>query len=129
MYGYLKAFSATFQLEQHVQFETRVVQAVPVAASKMPAPDQPAQPSDSTGRGNGSVHSGSNGIGSCDIAPSEQRWQVTTTRAGGGDSAAGYQTTRVFDALVVCNGHFSEPRLPDAAGNLPPTQCNAIMPM
>jgi cation diffusion facilitator CzcD-associated flavoprotein CzcO len=46
------------------------------------------------------------------------RWQLTSRRCGvavSGDEAVAAQE-EVFDALVVCNGHFSEPRLPDIPG-------------
>jgi cation diffusion facilitator CzcD-associated flavoprotein CzcO len=37
------------------------------------------------------------------------RWEVETERAGA-------VTTRTFDALVVANGHYSQPRVPPVAG-------------
>jgi hypothetical protein len=131
VYGYLKAYAAIFQLEQHVQFQTQVVRAVPVATLPSAVTGTPAQPSNgsSSGVSTSGAHATSKGaVGSCDIPPSEQRWQVTIAPAHRGKSTAGAATrpdtadnqiTSVFDALVVCNGHFSEPRLPDAAGDLP----------
>lgn len=139
VYHYLKAYAATFKLEQLVEFRTTVVRARPVAALQSAAacgaaaarsvPDI-AQPSSNgaaslTQNGgssaNGATANGfSAAVGSSSIEPDQQRWQVTTAPAGppsSRGSEAGGQSTRVFDALLVCNGHFSEPRLPDAAGS------------
>lgn len=134
VYNYLKAFAATFQLEQHVHFRTRVVRAVPVAASQSAAASaQPIAGSDGGAAQNG----GSRGVGSCDIDPEDQRWQITTAPAAAGRNAAGAgsqpaiadgQSIRIFDALLVCNGHFSEPRLPDAAGGRLVPYCYGFSP-
>lgn len=137
VYHYLKAYAETFQLEQLVQFRTTVVRARPVAASQSAAASEAAARSvpdaaqpitngnggatqNGAGSANGGTTSGSStAVGSSSIEPGQQRWQVTTAPAGlkgGQGGGAGGQSTHVFDALLVCNGHFSEPRLPDAAG-------------
>ncbi|KAL2921029.1 Flavin-containing monooxygenase FMO GS-OX-like 5 [Bienertia sinuspersici] len=40
-----------------------------------------------------------------------RKWLVKHTRIGGGDK--GSKVDETFDAVVVCNGHFTEPRIAD----------------
>jgi len=46
------------------------------------------------------------------------RWEVSTATSSpaSSDSAAQLYSTQVFDAVVVCNGHYSQPRLPSVKG-------------
>lgn len=116
VYNYLKAFAAAFQLEQLVRFNTRVVQALPVADSATASGDGGSSISS-----NGVSDSGQHGtVGASSIDPQQQRWRLTTAPAHGspGADGPGGEAVRTFDALLVCNGHFSEPRLPDAPGRL-----------
>ncbi|XP_057810999.1 flavin-containing monooxygenase FMO GS-OX-like 4 isoform X1 [Salvia miltiorrhiza] len=44
-------------------------------------------------------------------AADDRRWVVKSKRKGGGDG-----DDQVYDAVVICNGHYSEPRIVDLPG-------------
>lgn len=94
---YLEAFAAEFQLLQHVRFRTVVQRLAPVDAADAAA--------------NGGSSSSSS------APPDWLRWQVTTQPAADGQAAASSSSTsELFDAVMVCNGHYSRPRLPQLPG-------------
>lgn len=64
---------------------------------------------DGGGGGNGGI--GGGGGGSGDGSSVTEQWKVTTAPAAGG-----CEEEHAFDAVLVCNGHFSEPRLPPSPG-------------
>ena len=99
VYAYLKAFSAAFGLDSLLRLNTRVVRALPVTEAQNGAEGKNASRISGDGDGGGG-------------GSRQERWRVTIAPAAGGSG----QSERTFDALVVCNGHFSEPRLPDAPG-------------
>ena len=43
------------------------------------------------------------------------RWAVRSRRVSGGD---GGEESEVYDAVVICNGHFTEPRVAEIPGIL-----------
>lgn len=47
------------------------------------------------------------------MAADDRRWVVKSKRRDGGDGV-----DEVYDAVVVCNGHYSEPRIADLPGNI-----------
>ena len=48
-----------------------------------------------------------------EVAPAPPGWSVTVEPVGGGES-----TTQTYSAVLVCNGHHWDPRMPDLAGEL-----------
>lgn len=103
---YLEAFAEEFQLLQHVRFGTVVQKLAPLndaAAAAAPA----------AANGNSSSSSSS-------APPDWLRWRVTTQPAADGHAAASSSgagsISKLFDAVVVCNGHYSRPRLPQLPG-------------
>ncbi|GAX79852.1 hypothetical protein CEUSTIGMA_g7292.t1 [Chlamydomonas eustigma] len=91
---YLEAFADHFQLQEHIKFNTKV-QRVQLVKSH---------------------------IASCiDCIPSYQTgsWQVSTcsTNQGCTEEVADQQSVlETYDAVVVCNGHYSQPNIPDIKG-------------
>ena len=94
---YIEAFAERYNLSRLVQHHTTVEAAAPLPPG---------------GSGSG-------------ISAAWQRWQLSLRRSSG--AAAGTSgrppgsgshplEQRQFDALVVCNGHYSEPRLPTVPG-------------
>ncbi|KAK4751753.1 hypothetical protein SAY87_020551 [Trapa incisa] len=88
--SYLKGFARDFAVEEMVRFDTEVVKV------------------ELLGGGGGEEHGG--------------RWRVksrktTTTKTDGIDwSGGGEESDEVFDAVVVCNGHNTEPRIAECPG-------------
>lgn len=107
---YIEAFAERYNLRRLVEYHTSVEAAVPL----MPDGD-----------------CGGDGGGSSSNA-AWQRWQLSLRRgsgaAAGTSSGSGEVSSRSgsrhqeeleqqqFDAVVVCNGHYSEPRLPAFPG-------------
>lgn len=58
------------------------------------------------------VPAGAGGASSSAAPPGWLRWEVTTAEVASSSSSS----TQVYDAVVVCNGHFSRPRFPDLPG-------------
>lgn len=87
--SYLQLFADMKQLHPHIQYNTQVLSAAPADNTN----------SSSTG---------------CSSNP---RWQLTSVQLDESGQAVGDATEQVFDALVVCNGHYSEPNLPGVPGD------------
>lgn len=87
---YLAAFAAHYGLLRHVRFGTEVAGVAPLPPAAPPA--DPSQPS------------------------SERwwRWRLEARRAG--DPGATSSRAEEYDAVVVCNGHYSRPRVPEFPG-------------
>ena len=105
MRAYLDAFADAFDLKRLVRFHTRVLEAEPVATD-VSLPEETSE--------------------SSDAHPARHQWRLTSeplppatdaSPAASADGASGGSTTELFDGLVVCNGHYSEPRLPPAKGD------------
>ncbi|KAI3437777.1 hypothetical protein D9Q98_000224 [Chlorella vulgaris] len=98
---YLEAFAEAFGLLQHICFNTEVQHLAPAAPSD-------GGPSSSSSSASKSAASSSS---------SWQQWDVTTRptqpQPGG---APGASCTQRFDAVVVCSGHYSQPRVPHFPG-------------
>eukprot|EP00793_Prasinoderma_coloniale_P001785 PRCOL_00003591-RA len=101
---YLEAYADRYGLREHVRLGTRVLEATPVDAAadgapqvRLPAPDW-RRPGAAVG-----------------LVPDTTAWRVTSSGAAGGDGGS-ERRVEVFDALCVCNGHYSEPRLPALPG-------------
>jgi cation diffusion facilitator CzcD-associated flavoprotein CzcO len=92
LYHYLKDFCAAFGLADAIRLNTKVVRVA------MAAPP----PRDACG-----------GVGY-----SNAKWLVRTRRVEvePDGSEAGVDAEEVFDAVVVANGHYSQPRLPSIEG-------------
>ncbi|KAF6256908.1 hypothetical protein COO60DRAFT_1702105 [Scenedesmus sp. NREL 46B-D3] len=100
--AYLQMFADMHQLHQHVQFNTQVLQAVPMPAA---AGSSTAQNSNASSTANGSSSSGA-----------ATKWQVQSVRLGPDGQAEQQPQQQEFDAVVVANGHYSQPNLPDVPG-------------
>lgn len=89
---YLEAFAKRFKLDECVRFNTRVVSATPQ-----------------------SDHSNQNGTRQL------TRWEVTveqTVACSNGSTPPDHNclAPQIVDAVVVCNGHYAEPRVPPMPG-------------
>ena len=108
-------------LLQHVQLHTEVQHIAPVRAARNGSTD---------GSSNCSTDASASARAGSPAPPLEWlRWEVTTTPTGSSQqrpftaassstaeaSSSGSSTTQ-YDAVVVCNGHYSRPRLPQIAG-------------
>ena len=125
--AYLRAFAEAYDLEHLVRCRTRVLRVEPLAADSPHDVFVHEAPASADGRGPAANGAGSAANGADPAAC--HRWRVTsepvpddprlsavtvpapTDAAGGGDSEE-------FGAVVVCNGHYSEPRLPRNSGPL-----------
>ena len=90
--AYLDAFANYFNLKKWIRFNTKVIKVAPIIE-------------------NGSEReSQTNGHGTTVCNNNWPRWQVAsiTTLPNGEEST----TLEIYDAVVLCNGHFSEPRVP-----------------
>ncbi|CAN6203297.1 unnamed protein product [Urochloa humidicola] len=90
VYFYLKDFCAAFGLADAIRLNTRVLR---VAVAPPPLRD------DASSGGAGDV-----------------KWLVRSVRVEPDGSEEGDATEEVFDAVVVANGHYSQPRLPKIQG-------------
>jgi hypothetical protein len=140
---YLKAFANHYHLLELVRFNTCVMSVAPVSSTASIAEASvAAKPAKHTSSaGNSAVSSTDQQSAAQQPSPSPDvpwtRWNVTwlgrTDPTGNGiccpgpvpsvmpGPAAGARDTRVmqsevFDAVLVCNGHYTEPHLPDIPG-------------
>lgn len=90
---YLEAFADHFGVRDAVQLNTRVTDVRPVA-------DAAAVRSEP------------------DSSPTAKKWEVRTqpTPQPGEDSSTAMEAVGVYDAVMVCNGHYSSPRTPGVPG-------------
>jgi cation diffusion facilitator CzcD-associated flavoprotein CzcO len=122
---YLEAFAEEFGLLQHVRFGTEVQRLQPVQAAAAAA-------AGASGEAGGSSDASGSASSSGSAAPDGWlRWEVTTQPAqqgqqhqqGDSPSASpgcsgtgASSSSQQYDAVVVCNGHYSRPRLPQLPG-------------
>lgn len=132
---YLQAFADRFHLQELVHLSTEVVRAVPVQAStaahqqagsvaastqQQPHQQQPAAPNPPVPWQRWQVTW--RGLGACGIHTNSSTAAVRAAAAGGaacvadGPAPASAEHTELFDALLVCNGHYTEPNVPDIPG-------------
>ena len=105
--AYIQAYAAHFNLLQYVQFGSEVLAAQP--------PPPAASHGAAAGEGSSSSSGADGGAG--------RRWRLTVRRQGepsssgsrGGGSGTSEQQLE-YDAVVVCNGHYTQPRLPEFPG-------------
>ena len=102
---YLRAYAAAHSLRRHVRFGARVARAAPVWPSAAAA---------AAARG---------ADGGSQAAALWPRWELTVEQeeevgpsGGANGSGSSRSYTEAFDALVVCNGHYSATNLPEVAG-------------
>ena len=88
--AYLAAYAEHHTLTEHINTSTEVVKAEPIQGSS------------------------SEKDSDADVARWGPRWRVHTRRVGGSPDSI---QTDEFDAVVVCNGHYSEPRTPTYPGS------------
>lgn len=93
MRQYLEAFADYFGVRDAIQVGTRVTGIRPVPGASESGP-VPGCPQDGT------------------------RWEVRTqpTSNPGGSHVIGSDVVGTYDAVMVCNGHYSAPRTPDVPG-------------
>lgn len=105
---YLEAYAEHFDLLSVVSLNTEVVSVVPV-----PLPDN-------TSTTTASPVEGSRSSSSNDSLSRIDRpvvWKVTTAEeTGGGGPDSIVHSTETYDAVMICNGHYSVPRLPPVEG-------------
>lgn len=105
VFNYLQAFAEHHDLHSLVQLDTEVVAVRPAPGCNLPSIDQA-----------GSQQQAANASDSA--VSGALQWEVETQFSSGtqqADQQAGRQR-HVFDAVVVCNGHYSEPNLPQVEG-------------
>lgn len=134
---YLQAFADRFHLQELVRFSTEVVRAVPVSSTAA------HQPSGTAATTQQQPHQQQQQADPPNLPLPWQRWQVTwrelgaagtqpnssgssaaasTAAAGGaayapdGPAVVSTEHTELFDALLICNGHYTEPNVPDILG-------------
>ncbi|KAK9908844.1 hypothetical protein WJX75_003644 [Coccomyxa subellipsoidea] len=135
--AYLEAFAAAFDLEKHIRFNTSVLRVSHCERGGHPgarfgadsarqnghldngnasrsAPGAAMEGHSMSNLPNGGEVAGENGTIDSEELP-WPRWQVTTVpnEEQGSVSTSGGE---VFDAVVVCNGHYSDPRRPEIPG-------------
>ena len=101
--GYLASFARHFGLRPLIRFNTELLAATPQQGSAgVETENEMEQTQNKWG----------------------PRWKVESAQVG---AAAGESVEEVFDALVVCNGHYSEPRVPkfEGAESFPGIQMHA----
>ncbi|KAF5834854.1 hypothetical protein DUNSADRAFT_8355 [Dunaliella salina] len=117
--NYLRAFAAWFGLHKAVRCNTRVLSARPIFA---PPHEEQHKPMQQTAPGS----SASDGHGSLDTTRGV-RWLLEVESHAADTSASDTEAQQhsprqhgveqhEFDALVVCNGHYTEPNLPEVPG-------------
>jgi len=133
--AYLLAFAEAYGLERFVQCRTRVTNVEPLPAASTPgtAPGG-ASSANGVGPAPSSAAPTANGTGPVANGSSpaaRRRWRVTSEPTAddarlspvtviAAPDAARHRETEEFEAVVVCNGHYSEPRLPPDSG---PPRC------
>jgi len=111
---YLQAFADHYQLHSLVRYSTRVVRATPTPKNKATAvqhwlvqwQDMTAACGDTSSSSSATEAAAAAGAG-CKVAT------PASNKVG---SAAPVLHTEEFDAVLVCNGHYSEPHLPAIPG-------------
>jgi hypothetical protein len=105
VFNYLQAFAQHHDLHSLLHFNAEVTAVRPAPGCSLPSIDQAGSQQQAT---NGSDNTLSAAL--C--------WEVETQPSSSmqqADEKAGRQR-HVFDAVVVCNGHYSEPNLPQVEG-------------
>ena len=130
--AYLDAYADHHSLRGTIRFRTRVVSAAPVDDFRTndfrfrTSAEPPLSDTVDDEEKNGGVHVPHVPLTEDARLRWGPRWVVTTDSTDSTDSTAGAdagastptKTERdVFDALVVCNGHYSEPRIPVFPGS------------
>jgi len=104
--AYLEAFAAQYGLKELVRFETEVLRVSPLSPT--------IKVHDSIQHGVNGMDTAAAKLGElelCHNGQTSRKWAVTSRdRAGTQNSVE--NVTEVFDAIVVCNGHYSEPLIP-----------------
>jgi hypothetical protein len=141
---YLQAFAEHHHLQQLIRFSTHVLQAVPVRATAaagsadvpglhvaVPTSQQHGQQQQQPSVQDSSAalpwqrwqvtwqeHPPQATAGNCagHIAGSDAAETPAAAAAAGVSATATPPHTELFDAVLVCNGHYTEPRLPDIPG-------------
>ncbi len=115
---YLSAFAEEHALLQHVRCGVEVVGVAPLTAAGADGSKQAQQQAQQQQQQQGGEEQGARWC----------RWEVQTRRVGGSDGGSGASSGRgdlnqdhsvesvEYDAIVVCNGHYSEPRVPILRG-------------
>ena len=123
--AYLRAFAEAYDLERFVRCRTRVTRVEPLPANSSAASS--AHDEAATATGAGSAVNGAAPAARGTAPAAWHRWRVTSepvldnpgqspvTVPAPSDAAAGGDAEE-FEAVVVCNGHYSEPRLPKDSG-------------
>lgn len=103
--AYLNAFADAFDLKRLVRFSTKVLRTEPIISD--------------------AAFPGKTIDASCKALTQGPRWRLfsapvqpesETSSDSPSDTAVDISSVEVFDALVVCNGHYTEPRLPHTEG-------------
>ena len=130
--AYLLAFAEAYGLERFVQCRTRVTRVEPLPAASTPGSASGGAVSVnglvSANNGAAPAANGTGPVANGSSPAAGRRWRVTSEPTADGPrlspvtvvaapDAAGRSETEDFEAVVVCNGHYSEPRLPPDSGS------------
>lgn len=118
---YLEGYAKQYDVEKLITFDTEVKEVRPVRRTRGQegegaAPYPPGDYTREHGLGAARETGGPEGVGEEGEAP---MWRVTVVRQAGGSVAGaceGVPESEVFDAVVVCNGHYQVPHCPDLPG-------------
>ncbi|KAK9862092.1 hypothetical protein WJX84_002278, partial [Apatococcus fuscideae] len=114
--AYLEAFTDAFSLRHHIQYDTTVTLAEPLPAGHENGLTDAAAVSSNGQRAEANGHtSHGNGQAACEDLP-WPRWRLSLRQAQRKGSKQRHVSTQDFDALLVCNGHYTDARWPEVAG-------------
>ena len=119
---YLEAFASAFDLGQVVQTRTEVLAVRPLPAADrddVAVAGDVLSPGGSSGAGGLRWEVTTRGLGSPAGAAAAAAGPAPGSSSGSGSSGGGEAAaarTSVYDAVVVCSGHFAEPRVPALPG-------------
>ena len=125
--AYLQAFAEAYDLERLVRCRTRVTRVEPLTVDSAAASS--AHGAAAVANGGGPANDGAGSVASGAGPTARHQWRVVSEAVPDDPwlspvtvppppDAAGSGDTEEFGAVVVCNGHYSEPRLPRDSGLL-----------
>jgi hypothetical protein len=108
---YLELYAERFNLLSAVKLNTEVVSVAPGPSPHVCPQDNAA----STESGASPTRASSSAsLSTASDMDRSLSWRVTTRAAGSSDSTE--QHTATYDAVMICNGHYSVPRIPELKG-------------
>ncbi|KXZ53330.1 hypothetical protein GPECTOR_7g1224 [Gonium pectorale] len=114
--GYLEAFADFYQLRPLVRTGTRVLAVEPAPGTAPELLARETEPGADISWLITSERLASNGHASSSGSGDSGGGNRVDGSAGPGSAGGVHVQQELYDAVVVCNGHYSEPRLPEVRG-------------